>query len=67
MVAQVDVVNCWPMVRGDARAAQCEYQRGQFAWILENARRVPNHPVTGQLRLYDCDLPPDVAKLLDDK
>ena len=69
MVALVDVVNCWPLKQADERAAQVKRKRGdkRFAWVLENARRVPNHPVTGNLGFFNCDLPPDVAKLLDDK
>ena len=67
MVALVNVVNCRPLVQADERAAQLKRVVGdkRFAWVLENARRVPNHPVTGSQGFFHCDLPPDVAKLLD--
>ena len=64
MVALVDVASCRPMVKADEHTALSHYEPGQFAWILQNARPVPNHPVSGKLRLFHCDLPPDVAKLL---
>ena len=67
MVALVDLVECRPMAEADELAAQCRYTPGDVAWVLDNARRVPNHPATGMPGLFDCDLPPDVAKLLDDK
>ena len=66
MVALVDVVDCRPLAQADERAAQVKRERGdeRFAWVLENPRRVPNHPVNGNVGLFNCDLPPDVAKLL---
>lgn len=67
MVALVDLDECRPMVKADERAAQVkrEVRDKRFAWVLNNVRRVPPHPVTGKPGLFDCDLPPDVAKLLD--
>ena len=66
MVALVDLVECRPMAEADERAAQVKHDpdRRQVAWVLENVRRAPNHPVTGMPGLFDCDIPPDVAKLL---
>lgn len=65
MVALVDIVECRPMTEADELAAQCKYTPGQVAWVLDNVRPVPNHPITGNRGLFDRDLPPDVAKLLD--
>ena len=66
MVALVNLVECRPLAPADERAAQVkrEPERRQVAWVLKNVRRVPPHPVTGKPGLFDCDLPPDVAKLL---
>ena len=67
MVALVDLDKCRPLVQADERAAQVKRdpKRRQVAWVLKNIRRVPDHPVIGTQGLFDCDLPPDVAKLLD--
>lgn len=68
MVALADLVECRLLVPADERAAQMKRDpKGppQVAWVLKNIRRVPNHPVTGRPGLFDCDLPPDVRKLLD--
>ncbi|HOD65388.1 MAG TPA: ASCH domain-containing protein [candidate division Zixibacteria bacterium] len=53
----VDLVDCRPFRRSDAKAAMCPWSPGQFAWILENPRRIKPFPWKGRLGLYEVTWP----------
>ena len=52
-IAIVDLVACTPAAREDAKAACCTVKEGEYAWRLENPRRIAPKPVTGRLGLFD--------------
>ena len=65
MVAFVELIQCRPMVQADERQAKVKLERGAIAWVPDNVRRVRRYPVTGRQKIFICDEPPDVEKLLD--
>lgn len=57
----VDVVDCRPMRGADWAGACCDYYARAFGWHLTNRRAVRPFEVKGRQKLFDVDLPADVA------
>lgn len=62
MVALCDLTDVRPARAGDARAACCDIDAGDYAWCLSNVRRLEPSPVRGRLNLYD--VPDELVKLV---
>lgn len=56
-LAIVSLVDCRPMVKRDEAAACCELYPNAKAWVLKDIRRIDPFPVSGQLGLYEVELP----------
>ncbi len=61
-LAVADLVDVRPMTPDDEHAACCFYEKGRFAWVLENVRRIDPFPVVGRLGLFDVELPAHAAQ-----
>jgi hypothetical protein len=49
----VELLDCRPMVPGDAEAACCEYQEGAWAWEVRLVSHTLYTPIKGKLSLYE--------------
>ncbi len=61
-LAIATLVGCRPMAKDDEAAACCEIYPNAKAWVLENIRRIHPFPVSGQLGLYEVDLPEHLSE-----
>ena len=64
-VAVAKLVDCRPMTYADLPAACCDLYYGAQAWILEDVKAIEPFPVSGQLSLYDVEIPPGGLRLLE--
>lgn len=52
------LADCRPMEVDDECGAQCSWEKGRFAWMLENIRPFVNpFQVKGQLGLFEVEVP----------
>jgi hypothetical protein len=58
-VAVAKLVDCRPMTLADEMAAMCNIYQNAFAWVLEDIRALQPFPVSGQLGVFDIDVPKD--------
>lgn len=56
-VAVVELAECRPMTLSDEEAAKCQIYDDAVAWVLRNVRAIEPFPVTGQLGLFEVDVP----------
>ncbi len=55
-IAVVRLIDCRSMHRRDEPAAKCKLNPGDFAWVLEGARRITPFEVKGRLRLFEVPI-----------
>lgn len=60
-LAIVTLVDCRAMTHFDEMGACCCVYPGAFAWVLRNVRRITPFPISGQLKLFDLELPQKVV------
>jgi hypothetical protein len=51
----VDVLDCRPFRRSDAKAAWCGHAPGLFAWRIELLHWTTAVPITGRTKLFHVD------------
>lgn len=58
----VDLVDCRSFDRSDCNAARFPGTDTDFAWVLNNCRRIEHFAVLGRLGLFDVELPRNVFR-----
>jgi hypothetical protein len=59
-LAIVRLVDCRPLTERDEAEACCAWYPDAYAWVLDDVRRLEPFPVTGQLGIYEVELPATV-------
>ena len=61
------LVDVRPMTPADVEAACCPWEKGRYAWVLEDVRAIHPFPMKGEQRLFDIILDDEVDLVFEEE